>query len=150
MKRLGKYAEARTTLAFKIRDSVAQSMLPQGWIAHQISVGLSKGANLVVTFMDWLAVQEARWQAGEDVQTHRPDRASKTGRRRSGRVHGCRRAFGGGPPHVPLSSGDPTQQKWRGNGTLLSNDIKQSSAARDSTRIEGFRKTAAIDTGRFS
>jgi hypothetical protein len=55
---VGSYAEARTTLAFKIRDSVAQNLLPQVWTANQISVGPSKGANLVVTFMDWLAVQE--------------------------------------------------------------------------------------------
>ena len=64
-KLVGTYAEARTTLAFKIRDSVAQSMLPHGWIANQFSVGPSKGANLVVTFMDWLAVQEPDGKPGK-------------------------------------------------------------------------------------
>jgi hypothetical protein len=62
---VGTYAEARTTLAFKIHHSVAQTMLPHGWIANQFSAGPSKGANLVVTFMDWLAVQEPDGKPGK-------------------------------------------------------------------------------------
>jgi hypothetical protein len=53
-KLVGTYAEARTTLAFKIRESAAQNMLPQGW-----------RANLTVTFMDWLAVQEPDGKAAK-------------------------------------------------------------------------------------
>ena len=46
---VGTYAEVRTSLAFKIRDSVAQGMLPPGWVANPFTTGPSKGANLVVT-----------------------------------------------------------------------------------------------------
>jgi NAD(P)-dependent dehydrogenase (short-subunit alcohol dehydrogenase family) len=35
-KLVGTYAEARTTLAFRIRDSAAQNMLPRGWIANPL------------------------------------------------------------------------------------------------------------------
>jgi len=35
-------------------NATAQSMLPRGWLASPFSAGPSKGANLVVTFMDWL------------------------------------------------------------------------------------------------
>ena len=51
-KLVGTYGEARTSLAFKIPDATAQSMLPRGWLASPFSAGPSKGANLVVTFMD--------------------------------------------------------------------------------------------------
>ena len=57
-KLVGTYGEARTSLAFKIPDATAQSMLPRGWLASPFSAGPSKGANLVVTFMDWLPAQQ--------------------------------------------------------------------------------------------
>jgi hypothetical protein len=57
-KLVGTYGEARTTLAFKVPDATAQNMLPQGWLAIPLSAGPSKGANLVVTFMDWLVAQD--------------------------------------------------------------------------------------------
>jgi hypothetical protein len=53
-KLVGTYGEARTSLAFKIADATAQSILPRGWLTSPFSAGPSKGANLVVTFMDWL------------------------------------------------------------------------------------------------
>jgi len=57
-KLVGTYGEARTSLAFKIPDATAQSMLPRGWLASPFSAGPSKGANLVVTFMDWLVAPD--------------------------------------------------------------------------------------------
>jgi hypothetical protein len=53
-KLVGTYGGARASLAFKIPAATAQSMLLRGWLASPFSAGPSKGANLVVTFMDWL------------------------------------------------------------------------------------------------
>jgi hypothetical protein len=57
-KLVGTYGEARTSLAFNIPDATVQKLLPQGWLASPFSAGPAKGANLVVTFMDWLVVQD--------------------------------------------------------------------------------------------
>ena len=55
---VGTYGEARTALAFNFPDANVQKILPQGWLASPFSAGPSKGANLVVTFIDWLVVQD--------------------------------------------------------------------------------------------
>ena len=52
------YSEARTNLAFRVPDAIVQKILPQGWVSSPFTTGPSKGANLTVTFMDWLTVQE--------------------------------------------------------------------------------------------
>jgi hypothetical protein len=57
-KLVGTYGEARTALAFNIPDATVQKILPQGWLASPFSAGPAKGANLVVTFMDWLVAQD--------------------------------------------------------------------------------------------
>jgi hypothetical protein len=57
-KLVGTYGEARTALAFNIPDATVQKILPQGWFASPFSAGPAKGANLVVTFMDWLVVMD--------------------------------------------------------------------------------------------
>jgi hypothetical protein len=56
-KLVGTYGEDRTSLAFHTPDATAQNILPQGWLPSPFSAGAAKGANLVVTFMDWLVVQ---------------------------------------------------------------------------------------------
>jgi hypothetical protein len=57
-KLVGTYGEARTALAFNIPAATVQKILPQGWLASPFSAGPAKGANLVVTFMDWLVAQD--------------------------------------------------------------------------------------------
>lgn len=57
-KLVGTYGEARTALTFNLPDANVQKILPQGWLASPFSAGPSKGANLAVTFMDWLVVQD--------------------------------------------------------------------------------------------
>jgi hypothetical protein len=52
------YGEARTNLAFRVPEAIVQKILPLGWLSSPFTTGPSKGANLTVTFMDWLTVQE--------------------------------------------------------------------------------------------
>jgi hypothetical protein len=65
---VGTYGEARTSLAFSIPNAVVQKILPPGWLPSPFSAGPSKGANLVVTFMDWLTVQDPD---GKPAKTYR-------------------------------------------------------------------------------
>lgn len=67
-KLVGTYGEARISLAFRIPDEIVQKILPPGWLAGPFSAGPSKGANLVVTFMDWLVVQD---EDGKPAKTYR-------------------------------------------------------------------------------
>ena len=76
-KLVGTYGEARTSLAFKIPDATAQSMLPRGWLASPFSAGPSKGANLVVTFMDWLVALDPD---GRPTKRSQPNKTPKTRR----------------------------------------------------------------------
>jgi hypothetical protein len=62
------YGEARTILAFSIPDAPLQKILPSGWLPSPFRTGPSKGANLVITFMDWLAVQDPD---GKPAKTYR-------------------------------------------------------------------------------
>ena len=56
-KLVGTYGEQRTVLAFKVPDTAAQKLLPEGLQASPPSTGLSKDANLNVVFADVLTVQ---------------------------------------------------------------------------------------------
>ena len=65
---VGTYGEARTTLAFKMPNATAQKLLPEGWLLSPHKDGPAKDANLIVTFMDWLVVQD---QDGKPAPTYR-------------------------------------------------------------------------------
>jgi hypothetical protein len=64
-KLIGTYGEQRTVLAFKVPDTAAQKLLPEGWQASPPSTGPSKDANLNVVFVDVLTVQNPDGTPGE-------------------------------------------------------------------------------------
>jgi hypothetical protein len=64
-KLVGTYGEQRTVLAFKVPDTAAQKLLPEGWQASPPSTGPSKDANLNVVFVDVLTVQNPDGTPGE-------------------------------------------------------------------------------------
>ena len=55
-KLVGTYGEARTLLAFQIPEATVRQLLPEGWEASPFAAGPSRGANLLVNFMDWVSV----------------------------------------------------------------------------------------------
>jgi hypothetical protein len=63
------YGEARTNLAFRVPDAIVQKILPPGWLSSPFAAGPSKGANLTVTFMDWLTVQEPDGSPGKTYRS---------------------------------------------------------------------------------
>jgi hypothetical protein len=64
-KLVGTYGEQRTVLAFKVPDTAAQKLLPEGWQVSPPSAGPSKDANLNVVFVDVLTVQNPDGTPGE-------------------------------------------------------------------------------------
>ena len=64
-KLVGTYGEERTVLAFKVPDTAAQKLLPEGWRVSPASTGPSKNANLNVVFVDVLTVQNPDGTPGE-------------------------------------------------------------------------------------
>ena len=46
-----------------------QKVLPPGWLSSPFAAGPSKGANLTVTFMDWLTVQEPDGSPGKTYRS---------------------------------------------------------------------------------
>jgi hypothetical protein len=44
--------DVRTVLSFKVADSAAQKMLPEGWQIEAPNTGPSKGSNLSVVLVD--------------------------------------------------------------------------------------------------
>lgn len=67
-KLVGTYGEARTVLAFQMRDEALEKILPNGWEASPFATGPSKGGNLIVNFMDWVAVLDGD---GKPEKTYR-------------------------------------------------------------------------------
>jgi hypothetical protein len=63
------YGEARTNLAFRVSDTIVQKVLPPGWLSSPFATGPSRGANLTVTFMDWLTVQEPDGTPGKTYRS---------------------------------------------------------------------------------
>jgi hypothetical protein len=61
-------ASVRTILAFKVSDAAAQKLLPDGWQISPASTGPSKDANLTITFVDPLTVQNADGTPAEPVR----------------------------------------------------------------------------------
>ena len=53
-------AEARTVLSFHVPDAAAQALLPAGWTVDPSTGAANKGANLTVTVMERLLVQDAQ------------------------------------------------------------------------------------------
>jgi hypothetical protein len=67
-KLVGTYGEERTVLAFKVPDTAAQKLLPEGWQVSPPSTGPSNDANLNVVFVDVLTVQNPDGTPGETVR----------------------------------------------------------------------------------
>lgn len=64
-KLVGTYGEQRTVLAFRLPDTAAQKLLPEGWQVSLPSTGPSKDSNLNVVFVDALTVQNPDATSGE-------------------------------------------------------------------------------------
>jgi hypothetical protein len=64
-KLVGTYGEERTVLAFKVPETAAQKLLPEGWQVSPPGTGPSKDANLNVVFVDVLTVQNPDGTPGE-------------------------------------------------------------------------------------
>jgi hypothetical protein len=62
---VGTYGEERTVLAFKVPETAAQKLLPEGWQVSPPSTGPSKDANLNVVFVDVLTIQNPDGTPGE-------------------------------------------------------------------------------------
>jgi hypothetical protein len=58
-KYVGSVAEVRTILNFKAADAAVQKLLPEGWELDVATSGPAKDVNLVATFLDQLASQDA-------------------------------------------------------------------------------------------
>jgi hypothetical protein len=56
---VGTYGEVRTTLAFEVSSEALQHSLPAGWMLSRFDLGPSKGANLVVSLVEQVVVQDA-------------------------------------------------------------------------------------------
>jgi hypothetical protein len=69
LKLVATYGEARTNLTFRLPDAIVQKALPSGWLPSPFTSGPSKGANLTVTFMDWLTVQEPDGTPGKTYRS---------------------------------------------------------------------------------
>jgi hypothetical protein len=67
-KLVGTYGEERTVLAFKVPETAAQKLLPEGWQVSPPSTGPSKDANLNVVFVDVLTVQNPDGTPGETIR----------------------------------------------------------------------------------
>jgi len=57
-KLVGTYGEARIILGYKVSDAALQKIVPEGWESSPVATGPATGANLMVTFVDQLAVQD--------------------------------------------------------------------------------------------
>ena len=55
----GSNVDVRTILSFKASDAAVQKMLPEGWEVNSPAAGPSKGANLGLTLIDQVTVQDA-------------------------------------------------------------------------------------------
>jgi hypothetical protein len=64
-KLVGIYGEERTIVAFKVPDTGAQSLLPEGWQTSPPNTGPSKDANVNIIFVDALTLQNPDGSPGE-------------------------------------------------------------------------------------
>ena len=55
----GSNVDVRTILSFKASDAAVQKMLPEGWEVNSPAAGPSKGANLGLSLIDQVTVQDA-------------------------------------------------------------------------------------------
>jgi hypothetical protein len=60
--------DVRTVLSFKVADSAAQKMLPEGWQIEAPNTGPSKGANLSVVLVDQILAQDAEGKPVDAVR----------------------------------------------------------------------------------
>jgi hypothetical protein len=60
--------DVRTVLSFKVADSAAQKMLPEGWQVEPPNTGPSKGTNLSVVLVDQILAQDAEGKPVDAVR----------------------------------------------------------------------------------
>jgi hypothetical protein len=60
--------DVRTVLSFKVTDSTAQKMLPEGWQIEAPNTGPSKGSNLSVVLVDQILAQDAEGKPVDAVR----------------------------------------------------------------------------------
>ena len=60
--------DVRTVLSFKVADSAAQKMLPEGWQIEAPNTGPSKGSNLSVVLVDQILAQDAEGKPVDAVR----------------------------------------------------------------------------------
>jgi hypothetical protein len=64
----GSTLEVRTVLSFKVVDSAAQKLLPEGWQIEAPNTGPSKGANFFVVLLDQILAQDAEGKPVDAVR----------------------------------------------------------------------------------
>jgi hypothetical protein len=64
---VGTYGEVRTTLAFEVSSEALQRALPAGWMLAGFEYGASKGANLVVSLVEQVVVQNAEGEPEDNI-----------------------------------------------------------------------------------
>jgi hypothetical protein len=67
-KLVGTYGEVRTVLAYKVSDAALQKFIPAGWQSNPLSSGPSAGANMIVTLVDQLSVQDPDGKPQDNLQ----------------------------------------------------------------------------------
>src|SRR5438874_601558 len=67
-KLVGTYGEARTVLTYKVSDAALQKFIPAGWQSSPLSTGPSTGANMIVTLVDQLSVQDPEGKSQDGLQ----------------------------------------------------------------------------------
>ena len=67
-KYVGSVAEVRTIVSFRAADAAVQKLLPEGWELDVANSGSAKDVNLIATFLDQLASQDAGGKALNPVR----------------------------------------------------------------------------------
>ena len=82
----GSNVDVRTILSFKASDAAVQKMLPEGWEVNSPAAGPSKGANLGLSLIDQVTVQDAEGKpatsfrgAGTAKDLHLVERFTRVG-----------------------------------------------------------------------
>ena len=64
----GSTLDVRTVLSFKVADSAAQKLLPEGWQIEAPNTGPSKGANFSIVLLDQMLAQDAEGKPVDAVR----------------------------------------------------------------------------------
>ena|ERR1700749_2765946 len=64
----GSTLDVRTVLSFKVADSAAQKLLPEGWQIEAPITGPSKGSNFSIVLLDQILAQDAEGKPVDAVR----------------------------------------------------------------------------------